>query len=226
MTDNIERRFLDGTSSSKSYLIIARRGDIALGIRPLGIGDGGGMGVPGKSYLHARLRSTKAPVGMAAQYASDGAQKVVKLGDQKLGFDEAWPELEFAKQDKERASTIVGVFLRGSLRHEPATVIARLEEEDFLLKMAMYVAERVGPENMIMRPIAIAAWLHEQLDPMLGKIKGQIAASAEFAQHVEEHVEVFGFQAALLNKLYSKHQPASHDPDDQGDDPDDPDEQD
>ena len=222
MTDTTERRFLDGSSSSKSYLVIALRGDIALGIRPLGLSDGSGMGAPGKSYLHARLRSCKAPTGMAAQYASDGEENVVKLGDQKLGFDEAWPNIDFTKRDDQRASTIVGVFLRGSVHHDAMKLVQRLEEEDFLLKMATYIAERVGPENMIMRPIAIAAWLHERLDPMVSHLKSQAAASGEFAQHVEEHLEVFGFQAALLNKLYSKHHPASHDPDDQDDgDPDD-----
>lgn len=30
-------------------------------------------------YLHARLRSAKAPIGMAARYAADGEENIVKL---------------------------------------------------------------------------------------------------------------------------------------------------
>ena len=213
MTDHTERRFLDGTASTGAYLIVALRGDVALGIRPLGMVDGAAMSVPGKTYLHARLRSARAPVGMAAQYADDGSQ-VVKLADQKLGFDEAWPELDFAKLDDSRASTIIGVFLRGSLKTEPEVVLQRLEEQDFLLKMAEYVAERAGHDNLVLRPMAIAAWLHEQLDPGIAKLKAQVAASAEFAQHVEDNVELFGFQSALLAKLYKKHLPADAEADD------------
>jgi hypothetical protein len=207
MTDHTERKFLDGTASTGAYLIVALRGDVALGIRPLGMVDGASMSAPGKSYLHARLRSARAPVGMAAQYADDGGHDVVKLGDQKLGFDEAWPELDFAKLDDSRASTIIGVFLRGSLKTEPEVVLQRLEEQDFLLRMADYVAERAGHDNLILRPMAIAAWLHEQLDPGMAKLKAQVAAAAEFAQHVEDNVEMFGFQSALLAKLYKKHMP-------------------
>jgi hypothetical protein len=220
MTDTTQRRFLDGTASTNAYLIFALRGDVALGIKPLGLIDGAPMNAPGKSYLHARLRSARAPVGLAAQYGSDGEHNVVKLTDQKLGFDEAWPELDFAKLDDSRASTVIGVFLRGSLNSDPETVLQRLEEQDFLLRMAEYVAERAGHDNLILRPMAVAAWLHEQLDPGMAQLKAQIAASAEFAQHVEDNVELFGFQSALLAKMYKKHMPppgtayVDHDPDD------------
>lgn len=217
MTDNAGLRFLDGSSSYKSYLIIALRGDVALGIRPLGMLDGSSMGVPGKSYLHARLRSAKAPVGLAAQYTADGEENVVKLGDQKLAFDEAWPDIEFHRVDPERSSTMVGVFLRGSITLEPKVVLDRLDEEDFIGKMALYVTEKAGPENMILRPQAIAAWLHEQLDPMFKQVKAKIAATEAFSKHIDSHVEVFGFQAKLLAKLYDKHQAPSHDPDDDPD---------
>lgn len=205
MLDNSQKQFLNGSQSHKSYLMFAVRGDVALGIRPLGIVDGAGMGASGKSYLHARVRSCRAPKDFLAQYGLDENGSVVKLADQKLGFDEAWPEIEFDKADDERASAIVGVFLRGSLSHDPEVVLKRLEEEDFLLKLAEYVCDRAGYEHLVMRPLAVAGWLHEKLDPEIGKFKAKLKAHAEFGQHAEEHVEVFGFQTSLLNKLYKKH---------------------
>lgn len=222
MTNNAELRFLDGSSSTESYLIIALRGDVALGIRPLGMDDGSTMGGPGNSYLHARLRSAKAPIGMAAQYAADSDHNVVKLFDQKLSLQEAWPNIWFDKVGEDRCSTIFGAHLPGSITTEPELVLQQIEEEDFLGKMARFVVETAGVENMILRPTAIAAWLQEEFDPMFKEIKLDFEFSEACARHFKKNIGVFGFQEVSLNDLLAKQQPALHDPDDNvGDDPED-----
>jgi hypothetical protein len=59
LADRRRLAFIDGTSSQRSYAAVARHGHVFLGIRFLGLADGGQLGVPGKTYLHARVRSAR-----------------------------------------------------------------------------------------------------------------------------------------------------------------------
>ena len=45
--------FMDGTNSQSSYVAVARRGNIFLGVRFTGLTDGKQLGVDGTTYLHA-----------------------------------------------------------------------------------------------------------------------------------------------------------------------------
>ena len=51
--------FMDGTNSQSSYVAVARRGNIFLGVRFTGLSDGKQMGVDGTTYLHVRVRSAR-----------------------------------------------------------------------------------------------------------------------------------------------------------------------
>src|ERR1700750_96531 len=49
----------DGTLGPKSYAIVARRGDVFLGIKFSGLADGTQFGLPDKAYLNVLLRSAR-----------------------------------------------------------------------------------------------------------------------------------------------------------------------
>ena len=89
--------------------MIARRGDIFLGIKLTGLMDGSKLGLPGKTYLHARVRSARNPE-LAEQLGQDNA---VSLFGQNLAPEAAWPNFTFAKIDDKRASLVLGLFIGG-----------------------------------------------------------------------------------------------------------------
>jgi hypothetical protein len=116
--------FIDGTSSQHSYAVVARRGHVFLGIKFLGLADGDQMGVPGKTYLHARVRSAR-DQGLAEKLdLESSADNVINLFQPQLALDEAWPGFTFGKIDTERASLILGMFINGSLIDDTDVVIA------------------------------------------------------------------------------------------------------
>ena len=96
--------FIDGTSSQRSYAVVARRGHVFLGVRFLGLVDGDQLGVPGKTYLHARVRSARDQALADKLDLEGGPDNVINLFPPQLALDEAWPGFTFEKIDGERAS--------------------------------------------------------------------------------------------------------------------------
>jgi hypothetical protein len=71
--------FIDGSGSHSSYAAVARRGSIFLGIRFSGLTDGQQLGVPGKTYLHARMRSARDQALAEKLDLESGADNVMGL---------------------------------------------------------------------------------------------------------------------------------------------------
>ena len=141
--------FIDGTSSQLSYAVVARRGHIFLGVRFLGLADGDQLGVPGKTYLHARVRSARDQALADKLDLEGGPDNVINLFPPQLALDEAWPGFTFEKIDAERASLILGMFINGSLIDDTDAVIARIEEANLFRKLVDCVIDRAGPEHSI-----------------------------------------------------------------------------
>jgi hypothetical protein len=189
--------FIDGTSSQLSYAVVARRGHIFLGVRFLGLADGDQLGVPGKTYLHARVRSARDQALADKLDLEGGPGNVISLFPPQLALDEAWPGLAFEKIDTERASLILGIFINGSLIDDTDAVIARIEEASLFRKLVDCVIDRAGPEHSIARAKLVAAWMFDQAKPSLAGLKKAaehqkivLAAQKEFAGLVEGQVEV------------------------------------
>ena len=108
--------FLDGTESKSRYVAVARRGNIVLGVNISGLTDGEQLGMPGKSYLHARVRSAREQALATKPDLEAGVDKVVPLFGQQLALDEAWPNFTFEKIDEKRASVVIGSCRKGSDR--------------------------------------------------------------------------------------------------------------
>jgi hypothetical protein len=208
---------INGTSSSESYAVFARRGSIFFGVKFIGFSDGASIGVPGTTYLHARLRSTALPVLAAKIDAAKidqpvEATNVINLASQQLTLDKAWPNLPFDKIDDVRASLSVGAFLKGTLHQHGEAVVARVASGELFTKLAGYAMKHAGHEHCIMDAGRIAAWLLAQAAPTLASIKANLlhqkqltAAQQEFAAIVESQLETFGPQTQLLEAIIADH---------------------
>jgi len=206
--------FIDGTSSQLSYAVVARRGHIFLGVRFLGLVDGDQLGVPGKTYLHARVRSARDQALADKLDLESSAENVINLFQPQLALDEAWPGFTFEKIDDKRASLILGMFINGSLTDDTDAVIARIADADLFRKLVDYVVGRACLEYSIARAKLVAMWMADQAKPSLAELTKAaaqqeivLAAQKEFAELVEGEVEVVGPHLQQLNNIYHKHHP-------------------
>jgi hypothetical protein len=204
--------FIDGTSSQHSYAVVARRGHVFLGVRFLGLADVDQIGVPGKTYLHARIRSARDQALADKLDLESSADNVISLFPPQLALDEAWPGFTFEKIDAHRASLILGMFINGSLIDDTDVVIARIEEASLFRKLVDCVIDQAGLEHSITRAKLVAAWMFDQAKPSLAGLKKAaehqkivLAAQKEFAELVEGQVEVVGPHLQQLNTIYHKH---------------------
>jgi hypothetical protein len=166
---------MDGTGSSQSYAVVARRGKVFLGIRFIGLSDGAQFGLPGTTYLHARLRSAHNAKLAAQLDLAKGSANIVDLFQQQLALNDAWPNLPFEKVDGERASLLVGLFIEGSLITSTAAVLARIQKGNLFQKLIDYAIGHAGPENRIVNAETVSSWLAGQAKPMLMKLATKVA---------------------------------------------------
>jgi hypothetical protein len=203
---------IDGTGTQQSYGVVARRGTIFLGIKFSGLLDGARFGLPGTTYLHARLRSAGAVKLVALLDSVGDKDKIFDLCMHQLSFESAWPNLSFEKVDAERASLEVGLFIQGSLIAETEAVIVRVENGDLFRKLIAYVISRVGVEHCIIDAHTMSHWLAGQAKPMLHEMKKRLAAEKVMRAAQQEFKSVFGNQMEVadqhsqqLDAFYKKH---------------------
>lgn len=201
-----------GTNGFHDYFVIARKGNMALGIKPNNISPGTKFGHPGTVWFGARLRSAPAGDLFADE---NGVDNVVQFQKKFETPGEAWDGVVWEKEDQSRASTTVGALLRGTLEgslSEAHLVLDEMKGGKLSKKLADYLTELAGPENMIMDADALAAMLTEHV---YGKIAAKLEKMVEARQIVEEEMEksigTFGMQAQLLKKAYAKLQDEAED---------------
>ena len=204
--------FIDGTSSQLSYAVVARRGHVFLGVRFLGLADGDQLGVPGKTYLHARVRSARDQALADKLDLESSADNVINLFPPQLALDEAWPGFTFEKIDAERASLILGMFIDGSLIDDTDAVIETYRGRQPIPETGR-LRGRSGWPRTQHRPRQ--ARCHVDVRPAKPSLAGLkkaaehqkivLAAQKEFAELVEGQVEVVGPHLQQLNTIYHKH---------------------
>ena len=106
------------------------------------------------------------------------------------------------KISSDRAATMVGVFVRGTLEADPAEILAKLEGDAVYDNLATFLVKVAGSEHMVLRGHQIAEWLKAQYAEGIAKIKSSIEVQEEFAADLKD--DVAGFHASKLHKLYQK----------------------
>jgi hypothetical protein len=204
--------FLDGTSSTQSYVVVARRGNVFLGIRFTGLEDGAQFGLPDKTYVRVRMRSARSPNLAAELDTATNAKNVVPLVQPQLTPGDAWPQLKFEKVDGERASLVVGLFIQGSVATDPAVVLARIRKGDLFEKLVAYTTAHAGAENCVTGEQVVSCWLAGQAEPTLRELKKKVvvqlamaATQKEFEAEIEGQMEVVSPHMQQLRGLFQKH---------------------
>lgn len=194
-----------GTNGYKDYMVIAGKGNVALGIKPNDISPGARFGHPGTVWFGARLRSARAD---GLDYKPDGEDNVVKFQKNPENLWDAWPGIVWEKKDDKRASTTIGVLLRGSLEGSIAdaqALLDKMKSGKLSEQMAEYLVGLAGAENLIMQPDEIAAWLTETVyGKVAAKLEKVIEARGIVETEMEKNIGTFGMQASILKKAYAK----------------------
>ena len=195
-----EFKMMPGTQSGPSYMAFARNGGMALGVKFIAIKEGAALGVADTTWIGARLRS--APEG--GLFAEENG-KVVKLQKYADSPAEAWPEIIWQKADDYRASTVTGVFLRGSFKgsaESRATLLEALAGKKLVNQMVDYLVQVAGIENFTVSKRDLIEFLDSQLSPAIEAIKKQVEVSDKVQKEMEASVGMFGMQAAILKKVF------------------------
>lgn len=204
-----------GTNGFHDYYAIARKGNIAVGIKPNDISPGDRFGHPGTTWFGARLRA--APAGTL--FADDkGVDNVVQFQKK---FDlpaDAFDNVEWEKSNPERASTTIGSLIRGTLMgslDDAHLVLDEMKDGKLANKLATYLTELLGAENMLMPIPELADMLTEQVyGKIADKLEKMIAARKIVETEMAENIGTFGMQAQVLKKAYA----ALEDPEGKGED--------
>ena len=191
-----------GSAGKLDYLAIARKGNLVLSVKPNHIAAGEQFNVQNLTYFGARLRS--APVGGAFKEA-DAEAGVTLFGNFNAG--DAWGGIDWDKDDSDRASTQVGVFLRGSLATDPDKVLSEFVGGETTKKFADYLIAQAGDGvTAVATREEISEWLEATFAPRLKEIVESISkskkAQAAFEKEIEGSVGVFANQTSLLKKIY------------------------
>lgn len=203
-TAEVKALMMRGSEGKLDYMVFARRGSIALGIKPNVIANGR---VPGTTYVGARLRSATA--GDLFKEIDDG--NVTSIAHANLTPSKAWPTIEWEKKDGKRASTQIGIFLRGTPEKDPELLLQALNSGNLADKMADYLISLAGIENLILGRDDIVAWLKKFYEPIAEKIANKVKMQQQLDVEIGESIGVFGMQASLMKKVYQKLGPDEED---------------
>ena len=195
-------KMMVGSGGKLDYLVVARQGDVALGVKPNAVLPGKFFGQPGTVWFGARLRSAPS----AHLFKDEQQGNVVKLEKKPENHWDCWPNIVWEKQDATRASTEIGVLLRGSLdgtKEEAQQLFKELKGGKLAKKMADYLYEIAGEQNMILSRKEITDWLTENVYAKIAKeIEDTIKRKELFKEEMGKNIGVFGMQAQILKKVY------------------------
>ena len=216
-------KMMNGTGGKADYFAFARKSDVVLGIKPEGAAPGEKFGVPDTVYFSARLRSAPSH-GMFEE--EDSTKTVVMLKKPPPNLWDAWPGVTWVNKNNERASTTIGIFVKGSFApSQPGKLQMLLDnvgEGKLTERMAEYLFEVAGADNVICTVGELKTWLDSIFDPRVAQIIEAVEKQKQVQEAFAESVGNFGMQAALLKKVYeAKHGAKGDDPDPDGEEPED-----
>ena len=157
--------------------------------------------------------------------SEDAKQKVVKLQPNPPNLWDAWPGVTWEKKSSERASTTVGIFVKGRFKGDGeqglTTLLGEIGEGKLACKLTEYLFS-IAPEFTLCRQKALKAWLDAQYEPIIASIMGSLAKQKELQSVMASTVGNFSMQAALLKKVYGKTQTEDEEADEapEGEEPD------
>lgn len=197
-------KMMPGSDTGNSYLLIGRKGNIAVGIKPETFKSGGEFGSVGNTWFGAKLR-----VAPGGALLNNTEQTVVSLKD-KMTFDkpaDAFPEIKWSKSDHSRGSTVLGILLKGDIagsKEELIGFLEHLEPGKLSAKVADYMIKLLGGENLLIDRADIIEWFDSKFVPVGKQMRAKIAVQETFVAELEGGIGHFGIHADVLKKAYEK----------------------
>jgi hypothetical protein len=181
-----------GTDGNLDYIVIARVGDVVLGLKPNSISEGPND----TTYIGCRLRAASAK-GVFPEEAN-----IHSIAAKSHDFGKAFPAVEWEKTDATRASTQICAFLEGSIRKQPEKVLKDIEGGKIGDSMVGYLATLIPEQHMLLSKEALAAWISSKYEGPIKRVKQKMEEKKIVEQNVGEHVGTFGIQTQMMRKLY------------------------
>lgn len=191
-SDKPKHLMMKGTEGNPDYLVLARKGDVVIGLKPNAVMEG----PENTTYIGARIRSASAK----GVFPDEGNVHSIAAGGG--DFAKPWPNILFEKSDEERASGQVCIYLDGSFKEEPQKVWDQTSEGQIGKRMAQYLKEIIEEEYLILPEAALAEYINSILDPAFQSIKDRMDRNEKMKQAVKENKGQFGMQAELMKKIY------------------------
>lgn len=215
---------MKGTEGNKDYLAFARKGPVALGVKPIAAQRGEAYQQPDHVYFALRLRSAPAygvfpdveetlTGGEAAPVQQDSKvvafkPKAAKPEDDlnTSKFATAWPNVVWANASSYRASTIIGVLLKGSVDSIEGTklLIENISDSKLASMVADHLISVCRKQNLVLEREQIIAWLDEQYAVFLDNLKKSVTARENLAAEMSASAGTVMNQAELIKKLAEK----------------------
>ncbi len=208
-----------GTGKHLDYIVVARRGEIALGVKPYPIFTGptkkNGLVEQATAIITFRLRSMRAP------QLFEGDTNVVKLADKSLTTTSAWPAVELWEK-KERhenvgdklvedfySSTSIGAPLLGDLNTDQETILKQLEGTEVWENLGVFLKAVAGEDNMVISEGELIEWLKAFYQPVVDGIRKNQEMNAELTQKLTSDIGVFRVWSKAYKDVHDKHNPQS-----------------
>jgi hypothetical protein len=204
-------KMMKGTSGADDYLVVARKGNVVLGVKVLKVVPASPLGAKDHVWFPARLRSAPADT----MFDDEPNSNVVKLEKKYDNLAEPWPSITWEKVDEYRASTIVGLILPGRLVANPdeiKEVVNYLSNGEIANKLADYLYNVAGGQNMILTKEEIVNWLQsERYLPMAKSIEKGLKQATVYQEEVNKVVGTFAAHTEILKNAYKKFLSAEND---------------
>jgi hypothetical protein len=202
-----ELKMMKGTGGHEDYLLVARKGNMVFGIKPLAAVPGAMKGVPGTAYFMARIRC--APAGDLFAETDDGT--VVQFQQKFSKPQEAWPNFDWEKVDANRCSSIYSVFVKGALGEGAELekiLLEQIADKKVGKRFSAELVAGIGAKHLVVTPRQLTDFVD---DLFTGAIKAAMKAHAEkkaMQNMVFDHIEdTFGAESKVLKNLYKKLHP-------------------
>lgn len=222
--ENSKFKMMPGSTTGMSYLLLGRRGNMAIGIKPTVVMKGEAFGSDGNTWFGSKLR-----VAPGGDMFEDSSGPVVSLADaQKFERPkDALPNITWDNDGRSRASTTIGVLLKGSpdgSEDEMKSFLEQIDNGALAKKMASYIVELVGAEYLTLSEADIAEWFDGHYQKVVETIQTNIEMRKKVATAMEDTMGIVGVQADILKKVYEASNEAKgiaqDEPDDEFDDAD------
>jgi hypothetical protein len=201
---NPNLKMMRGSGGAMDYAVVARKGNMAFGVKPLAAMPGAARGLPGTTYFVVRVRV--APVGELFEEGEDS--NVVKLGQKYKLPAQAWPNIEWMKSGSDRCSTILSMFVKGALGAGPELeklLLDNVAGKAIGKKLADQIVELVGSENLVIKPRHLVDFTDEQfmgaINSAIEQIKQKKQAQEQMFAALEDN---FGVEQKVLKDVYAK----------------------